>query len=198
MMQAIRNQMMLAAKMATADRAPTKLGAVTSYDPDNYAVVVLLRPEDITTGWLPLVSSWSGNNWGMFAPPSIGDLVEVQFVDGSLEAGFACQRFYTDQNRPLNVPSGEFWLVHKSGSLLKFHNDGTVELHAATAINSSAPQWTHTGPMTINDGDLKVQGDITDRYATQSRTVNGMRSVYNGHTHSDPQGGSVSTPTTEM
>ncbi len=90
------------------------------------------------------------------------------------------------------------WLVHKSGSLLKFHNDGTVELHAATAINSSAPQWTHTGPMTINDGDLKVQGDITDRYATQSRTVNGMRSVYNGHTHSDPQGGSVSTPTTEM
>lgn len=137
MMKHIRNHMMLAAQMASASRAATRIGTVTSYDPNDHAAVVTLHPDDTLTGWLPIMSQWVGNSWGLFAPPSIGDLVEVQFVDDNMEVGFICQRFYTNKNRPLPVPAGEFWLVHKSGSLLKFHNDGSVELQAATDLNAT-------------------------------------------------------------
>ncbi len=207
MMQAIRNQMLLAAKMADATRASTRIGIVTSFDPNSYSAVVKLQPDGMPTGWLPVVSPWTGNGWGLFAPPTPGDLVEVQFVDDSIESGFVCQRFFNDADRPLPCPSGEFWLVHQSGSLLKFHNDGTVELHANAAINSSAPVWNHTGPVNITgdvtitgnetvSGNVKAAGDITDRYTTQSRTIAGLRTVYNSHTHNENNaaGGPTNTP----
>jgi len=144
-------------------RADARMGLVTSYDPNRYAVKVQLMPEGAETGWLPLASPWIGNGWGLFCPPSIGDMIEVEFQEASPESGYACLRFYNDSDRPLACPSGEFWLVHKSGSLLEFHNDGTVEVHAATAINSSAPLWTHTGDMVIHghvtgDGGLAMSG----------------------------------------
>jgi hypothetical protein len=49
-------------------------------------------------------------------------------------AGFVVQKFFSTSAQPLAVPSGELWMVHKSGSLFKFHNDGSVELTAATKL----------------------------------------------------------------
>jgi hypothetical protein len=40
------------------------------------------------------------------------------------------------------VPSGEFWLVHQSGSYLKFTNDGDVLMNAARNMTLSAPNGT--------------------------------------------------------
>lgn len=206
MMNGMRNQMLLAAQMANAGRASTRIGVVTSFDPGSYSAVVKLQPEGSLTGWLPIVSPWVGNGWGLFSPPSIRDLVEVQFQEDNIEAGFVCQRFYNDADRPLSVESGEFWLVHQSGSLLKFHNDGTVNLVAAGTLTSSAPQWNHTGPVNIT-GTLHATDNITtDKNVTatfdisdhSNKSMAGMRTAYNIHTHTDPQGGSVSTPSTSM
>lgn len=206
MMQGIRNQMLLAAKMANSGRASTRVGIVTSFDPGSYSAVVKLQPDGSLTGWLPVVSPWVGNGWGLFAPPVPGDLVEVQFQEDNIEAGFVCQRFYNDADRPLPCPSGEFWLVHQSGSMLKFHNDGTVDLVSAGTLTSSAPQWNHTGPVNIT-GPLHATGNIsTDNNVTATldisdhgnKSMSGMRSIYNSHTHTDPQGGSVSTPSASM
>lgn len=196
MMKHIRNHMMLAADMAGAKRAATRIGTVTSYDPDDHAAVVKLHPDGTPTGWLPILSQWVGNSWGLFAPPSIGDLVEVQFVDDNLEVGFICQRFYTDKNRPLSVPAGEFWLVHESGSLLKFHNDGSVELQAAGTLTSSASQWNHTGNVHIH-GDLTVSHDIYDRDGLKG-TLQHVRDNYDVHTHPDAQGGNTGTPNNSL
>jgi len=157
------NAMKAQALAAGNGHADTRMGIVTSYEPNRYAVKVSLMPEGAETGWLPLASPWVGNSWGLFCPPSIDDMVEVHFQEASPEAGYACLRFYNDSDRPLACPSGEFWLVHASGSLLKFYNDGTIEVHAATAINSSAPLWTHTGPVVVHglitgDGGLVISG----------------------------------------
>jgi len=207
MMGQLLNAMRAQAALAGSGKASVRLGIVSSYDHANYCAKVRLQPDDVETGWLPVVSPWVGNGWGLFAPPTPGDLVEVQFQEDHIEAGFVCQRFYNDSDRPLDVPSGEFWLVHQSGSLLKFHNDGTVELHANAAINSSAPVWNHTGPVNITgdvtitgnetvSGNVKAAGDITDRYTTQSRTIAGLRTVYNSHTHNENNaaGGPTNTP----
>lgn len=132
------NTMRAQALSAGNTRADARMGLVTSYDPNRYAVKVQLMPEGAETGWLPLASPWIGNGWGMFAAPTPGDMIEVHFQEGSPEAGYACLRFYNDHDRPLPCPSGEFWLVHASGSMLKFHNDGSVELTAATNLTAIA------------------------------------------------------------
>jgi phage baseplate assembly protein V len=204
------NMMKQIAEAAMGARATVRHGLVSSYDPGNYCAKVRIQPEDTETGWLPVVSPWVGNGWGLFAPPLIGDLVEVQFQEDNFEAGFVCQRFFNDSDRPLSVPSGEFWLVHKSGSFLKFHNDGTVELNAAGTLTSTAPQWNHTGPVHIT-GDMTVTGnetvtqnitagqDIYDRNGTKG-TIQHVRDNYDVHTHGGVQtgGGNTSTPSNSL
>ena len=142
--------------------ARTKTGIVTSYDPANYAAKVLLQPENVETGWLPIRTPWSGNGWGMFCPPMPGDEVEVGFQEGGKQAGYIKLRAFGDRFRPLPVPSGEFWVVHKSGASIKLKNDGTLVMTDGSgaiftlngdgssaitgkAINTTVPQWNHTG-----------------------------------------------------
>ncbi|MGT2505665.1 phage baseplate assembly protein V [Cupriavidus basilensis] len=86
MMQQIQNQMLLAAQMAQAGRAQVQVGIVTSYDPGTASAKVRLQPEDpdspdaTLTGWLPVASPWVGNGWGVDAPVTPGDQVEVKFL----------------------------------------------------------------------------------------------------------------------
>ncbi len=199
----------------------TRFGTIAGYDPAFYAVKVQLQPEGIITGWIPLGSMFVGNGWGLFAAPSLGDMVEVEFQEGDLEAGICCHRFFNDVDRPLSVPSGEFWLVHKSGSSLKFFNDGTVELitDKNLSIQVTADLIAHvsgnlsatvSGQATLQSsqkivldsaevditGFLKVSGDITDNTGTgNTKTVNNMRTVYDSHVHPGVQSGASNTGT---
>lgn len=166
MIQQLRNQMVLAAMMAQSNRAENRMGIVTSYDAGTASARVRLQPEDPAdparslTGWMPVASAWVGNGWGIDAPVSPGDQVEVQFLGGDIENGYICARLFSDQARPTGAQSGEFFLTHASGSKLQFHNDGTVTLISAGTLTSQAPQWNHTGPVQI-DGTLVVTQTIT-------------------------------------
>ncbi len=154
---------------------PPHAGIISSYDPVNFAVKVRLQPHDVETGWLPLMSPWVGNGWGMFCAPSLGDLIDVQFLEGSAEVGFACLRWFTDSARPLNVPSGEFWLVHSSGAYLKLTNDGKVAINTAVELDA---------------GNLGA--------ALHTLVTDAFMAIYNSHTHNDPQGGVSSAPNQPM
>lgn len=128
--------------MAVAHLAFSRAGIVQNYDPDRHAVRVELQPEGILTGYIPVKEPWVGNGWGMYAPPSIGDEVDVHFLQGAKDSSSVGGRFYSARTKPLPVPSGEFWLVHKTGSLLKFKNDGSVEISANTNLTLGAPNGT--------------------------------------------------------
>lgn len=173
MMHLIRNHMLMAADQAANRVAKPRMGKVISYDPDHYVANVKLMPEGIETGWIPLGAEWVGNGWGLYCPPSIGDVVEVQFQQGGKEAGYVGKRFYSNKTKPLSVPSGEFWLVHKSGSALKFTNDGNVLIQAANDLriaakniklhasqtfafdaNGQGQKWDGTGVETWQDNDV--------------------------------------------
>jgi uncharacterized protein involved in type VI secretion and phage assembly len=171
-MQHLLNQVRAQAlAVAAASRAATRIGIVDGYDPTNYCVKVRLQPEDSSaapgstlTGWLPILSPFVGAGWGMVAGPTAGDVVDVHFQEGGHEAGFVCQRFFGDAARPPGpCPSGEFWLTHKSGSLLKFHNDGSVEVTAAGNLTLTAGQTLRLAAPTIqvhatNDYRFDVNG----------------------------------------
>src|SRR6185312_1840970 len=179
------------AMRAMSQIAMTRIGIVTSYDPDNYAAKVLLQPEGYETGFLPIATPWAGGQWGMFCPPTAGGVVDVHFQEGGKQAGFIALRHYGDEFRPLPVPSGEFWLVHKSGSSLKFLNDGTIAMNAQTSVNVTAPEFNLEGDMNVT-GIITAGGDIIDR-GNAAGSVQAIRAAFDVHVHSGVQGGSGDT-----
>lgn len=209
MMQHLINSMKATAQQVGQNRASTRHGIITSYDAANYAVKVTLQPDNVVTGWMPLKSVWIGNGWGLFTPPTIGDAVEVVYQEDDGGVGSVGLRFFNDVDRPLSCPSGEFWIVHQSGSMLKFHNDGSVEVAAHAGMTYTATQHTFHGPVTM-DQTLGVTKQITGQGGLavsggSGNTMDGGLTITNGdvvadgisskhHRHNDPQGGQVSEP----
>jgi phage gp45-like len=134
-----------------------RFGVVTSVNPSAAVVRVTLQPEGVLTGWLPFLSPWVGNGWGLICPPSPGDQVLVLPQEGDAEHGLVVAATWSAQTPPPAAPSGEFWLVHRSGSFLKLQNDGTIQIK----------------------GDLHVAGDVYDQHGPMSS----LRNHYNLHVH---------------
>ena len=142
-----------------------KFGTVTSVNAANATARVTIQPEGVLSGWLPLMSQWVGNGWGMVCPPAPGDQVLLVPQEGDIEQGVIVGRVFSVKHVPPSAPGGEFWLIHKSGSFLKLCNDGTIRIA----------------------GDLHVEGDVYDRHGS----VSALRTHYNAHTH--PMGGQQTT-----
>lgn len=193
----------IAAQIA-GEIATTRVGFVYDYDQTTYSVRVQFQPSGEITGWIPIGTQWVGNSFGMAVGPGIGDMVRVDHLEGDGQVAMIGARYFNDSAAPLQVPSGECWFVHASGSLLKFHNDGTVELTASSTLTSTAPQWNHTGPVHIT-GDVLITGnetvtlDIYDRNATKG-TLQHIRDNYDVHTHGGVQtgGGNTGTPNNSL
>ncbi|MGH8218988.1 MAG: hypothetical protein ACREUT_10560 [Steroidobacteraceae bacterium] len=203
------NAMRLQALRASGARTSSRIGIVTSYDPTNYALIATLQPENLQTGNLSIAAAWVGNGWGMFAPPSPGDRIAVELIDGDLDAGFAECRFFDQANRPLEVQAGEFWLVHKSGTYFKLLNTGaatfsdtkgaTLTLDGAGNITSQASHWTHTGDVSVT-GKITASSDIASTggdVSDQKSTIQSMRDTYNDHTQ-PISGSTADAPTQQM
>ncbi len=192
--------------------ATPKCGTVTAYDPATYSAKVLLHPEEVETGWLPVRTPWSGNGWGMFCPPTPGDEVEIQFQEGGKQAPYIALRAFGDRFRPLAVPSGEFWLVDKLGNSFKF-SGGKVLVNGHTEIDVTTPTLNITSSASVNvttptmnlngnlnvTGNIVASGDITDLSSGVGTTMARIRSVYDGHSHGGTQpGGSNTAPPNQL
>jgi phage baseplate assembly protein gpV len=157
------------ANMANQAKTFSKLGLVTAYDPNTYSVKVTFQPDGNETGWLPLGACAVGAGWGIYAPPTIGDQIEVRFQEGDRDTGVAGPVVFDNQSPPAAVPSGEVWIVHKSGQFAKLTNDGKFTVsdgHGASVfLNgdgtiSSTGAWTHTGDFNVH-GNQAHTGSIT-------------------------------------
>ncbi len=136
-LNALRSAHQYIAEQAGARWSQPRLGLRTSYDPNTGAVKVMLQPENIETGFIPLMPLWQGDGWGMFAPPPSGAQVLVVFQEGSLDHGMCLGALPSLVDRPLAVPDGELWLQHISGAGFKLTNDG-----AATYLGSAGQSLT--------------------------------------------------------
>lgn len=174
MIEKLLNQMRAQAQMVISNVALTRMGTIANYNPTTYQVKVFIEPQDTEapnntlTGWIPLLSSWVGNGWGMFAPPSIGAACALHFSEGNFGAPFAAQMLFNNTNLPVAVQSGEFWLVHESGSTLKLTNDGNVTLSGNVTVNIDAQN--------VNIGNLTA-GNLQKLLTATAATV------YNAHSH---------------
>lgn len=162
-MRALLNQMARQSQQSGAGVSLTQQGVVTAYDPTTYSVKVQLQPAGNETGWIPLSTPWVGNGWGMAAGPMLGAVVSVEFDSGNASNGMSVGQFFNDVDRSPGPPSGEFWLLHQSGSLLKFTNDGQVLVTAHTNAVYTAQLHHFIGPVQM-DNTLTV---------TQTTAMNG-------------------------
>jgi phage baseplate assembly protein V len=149
----------LKAQAAALDRlqGQPRFGVVASVDPVRYAARVALQPEGVLTGWLPVLSPWTGAGWGVVCLPAAGDQVLVLSHEGDAEHGVVVGGCFSDAARAPGAPAGEMWLVHKTGGAIHLCNDGTVRVC----------------------GDLHVAGDVYDQTGSLSR----LRGHYDQHTH---------------
>src|ERR1700733_14596139 len=71
-----------------------KFGTVTSVNTNNATARVRIQPEGVLSGWLPLVSPWVGNGWGVACPPQPGDQVLLVPQEGDVEQGIMSAEFF--------------------------------------------------------------------------------------------------------
>lgn len=207
-MNHLLNIMGMRAQQAQAAFSGTRQGIITAYDPGEYAIKVELQPSGEETGWIQLGSPWVGNGWGLAAGPMIGAEIQIDFDSGNISTGMGGLQFYNNDDRCPGPPSGEFWLVHQSGSLLKFLNDGAVLIQdkAGSVISMNGDgtgNATFDSGLTITGntkivGALLVTEDITDNNGAHG-TVQSIRTTYNGHTHHENgQGSDTNQPNQQL
>lgn len=176
-----------------------RFGVVTSVDPGSYTARVTLQPEGVLTGWLPILSPWTGTGWGIVCPPTPGDQVLVLPQEGDAEHGVIVGRNFSDRQRPPvgdagPVPAGELHIVHATGTRLRLGNDGSVTIAAqgSVTINATQPLRIEAPEIdlaaaTVKGGDLSA---ATQRLATEEFVLG----LFNAHTHPDAHGGETGTP----
>lgn len=204
MMNAFINSLKIHASLAQTQYVFVRWGKVSSYNPTNYTVKVIIQPhleEDEETpesGWLPLLSPWVGNQWGMFSPPEIGSMCAVIFELGNAESGIALSAGYNAEYAPLPVKGGECWLYHKSGSFLKFTNDGKLLLNGNLEIDMSSPTININSTQAVNITAPQVNIGSTGQSLENLVKFFELASYLDGHTHNDPQGGVTGPPTSPL
>ena len=155
-----------------------RFGLVSSIDSAAYAARVMLQPENVLTGWLPVVSPWVGAGWGLAAPLTPGAQVLVIAQEGDAAHGVVMGAIWSAVDQPVQTPVGELWMRHQSGSFVKLLNDGTIGVQASQ-INVT--------------GNLVVSGNISDQNGAHG-TLAALRQVHDQHVHSLPQGGDSGLP----
>jgi phage baseplate assembly protein gpV len=110
------------------------VGTITSVDPDSYTAKVMLEPIGVETEWLPLGTMYAGNNFGLLALPDVGTEVLVVFEMGDIKCGKIICCNFNNIDKPPAVNPGEVIMLHKSGSLLKFNTDGSIEVSPDTVL----------------------------------------------------------------
>lgn len=147
-------------------RAQLRAGAISSYDPSTYMAKVVISPELVETGWLPIKAMGVGQQFGFYIGPNIGDQVLVAHLEDDFESGIVIGGLNDDGHQPPPVPSGEIWAVHGTQSLLKFLTNGDVALTSHNdLIVTAGNDLTVTAQNDINittqdDVNLTVSSDV--------------------------------------
>lgn len=138
-------------------------------DENNYEVNVKLKHEDLELRKVPLAVT----HVGVAAPPRVGDLALVQFVDGDLNQPVITGRFYHADDRPPLHKEDEVLFEHRAGDKLnhlRFAADGSIVLQRDVTKpedNSEAKTSIRIDGET-GDLEIKVGDKLTVKFTADS------------------------------
>lgn len=208
-----------AAALDAAGPRPS-FGVVQSVDPGRHLAKVLIQPDGVLSGWLPILGMGAGNGWGVICPPAIGAQVVVVPLDGDHENLAVLPGAWSTASLPPQPPTapgggasavnpGEMAVVSASGSYLRLSADGSAVLMTTgpfTASVTGNATVEATGNAVVNAGgnatieaanDIALSApNVTGGNGATSLTLctSEVWSWLLSHTHADPQGGSTGVP----
>lgn len=189
-----------------------------------YEVRVKLQPEDVMTGWLPVLSPMVGTGWGIVSPPALNMQAFVVPHEGRADHGVVVGMAFNVQDMPPQpggnaVSEGQFALVHKNGSYLLFNDDDVVlvtnrdltatvgrDLTATVTGNATVKaQAVNLNAPTLNADNgsggkaqwiLNADVHVKGDVFDAHGSIDRMRQAYDAHQHPGIQPGLGTTGTT--
>lgn len=134
-------------------------------------------------------------DYGVTSVPPVGSDALVVFIGGDRSAGAVVATGHQG-SRPKGLAVGEVCVYDDQGQMIHITRAGIVIKGAGKPITiQDTPTLTvkASSKVRFETPLLEVTGDVLDNSATQSRTMKGMREVYNTHTHGGVQSGSAHT-----
>lgn len=226
----LQNLMRRNAAAVSSRIGQNRWGTITSVrnTDTGYEARVMIQPEDVLSGWLPILSPMVGPNWGLVCPPVPGQQAFIAPDTGDARQGVILGLGYSTASmppQPNNTPvtAGQFALQHKNGSYLIFDDTNvtlvtTGSLHAIVQKDLIADvaqdvSITAQGTITLtgdsgtgivmNTGTVLINGAlfVTDdiTYVDGAHgTVDELRAAYDGHGHKNVQNGGGTSGTTNI
>lgn len=131
--------------------------------------------------------------FGYTSNPPAGTMAIVLPIGGKTAHGIIIATEHGTY-RLKNLASGETAIYNQWGDYVALKADRRMQVVSSLAVDITTPTVNMSGNLNVV-GNIVAQGDISDH---NNKSMLGMRTTYNGHTHSDPQGGSVGAPTGQM
>jgi len=196
-----------------------RLGTVSSVNPANHSARVMIQPEGVLSGWLPIGTMMAGGGWGAVSLPSPGEQVLLVPAEGNTEHSIIVSRLFsqaalppktyvdqTQQGDTSNGQPGEFLFAHESGSFMRLTSDGNFVIKGNVQINGTLEttqtitsdedviakgDFNATGEAGAGRGNMTTAGQVKDFH----NTLDNLRQTYNGHNHGlDSHGDSEGPP----
>lgn len=165
-----------------AQTGQPRWGVVQSVDPVRYVAKVLLQPEGVLTGWLPITASGVGSGFGAVSPPVQGQQVSVIADNGDHEHGIIIGGTWSQSSAVPQPPAtpggakaavkpGEWAAVAQNGNYVRLSADGSVlfvNQQGMSVLMSASGIAINGGgqPVHITNGDLHVDGAIIAGFGT--------------------------------
>jgi uncharacterized protein involved in type VI secretion and phage assembly len=194
----------LAAQQAVSLAAAPRFAIVDRFDPNTYRATVVLAPSSDgktpLSGYLPVLTGYMGNGWGIAAPLQQGDQVVVVFVQNHPDQGVILGRIYDQPHVPPKradgqaAAAGEIVLVHASGSRIQVTNDQKVLINGQLEIDLAAPTIDITATTEVNVTAPAINVGATGE-SLQTLMTQAAHDLLATHTHSGvASGGATSGP----
>jgi phage baseplate assembly protein gpV len=163
--------MKLAASMMLGGRAICRVGLVSAYQGQPFSAKVRIMHEDVETGWLPIVTVFGAGGWGLAAAPVVDAQAVVIYQESDPTIGMVLGFLFSVGDQPPGpVASGDMWLTHGTGSLLKFTSDGNVTVNAHAKMIMQASEFDLTGTVKVT-GDIHATGTVTGDTDVKTGTI---------------------------
>ncbi len=177
--------------MMDAQQGKLRFGVVSSYDGSSGAAKVLLQPENVLSGWLPVLSQSVGPGWGLHVPLSLGDQVAVLPQEGDANHGVIIGRCFSIEAQPPTAAGADVVLRSSAGASVVLLTNGEVKVQDASGTSLT---MMNNGTVLVT-GTLMVTGDIIDANGAHNSLAT-LRAAYDAHHHPGVQTGGGSTGTT--
>ncbi len=159
-------------------------GAVQAVNDAGTALMAQIKIGYLETMTLPVLQQF-----GFSSVPPIGSDVVAHFFAGDRSNGVITGTNH-QPSRPTGKKPGETMVyddfgkqiyLTEDGGIIVNANNSAVTVNGATTLIVNASQYVY-----CDTPELRCSGDIIDNYGTNTHTMAGMRTIYNEHTHTQP------------